>query len=74
MDKMKHSDIKYVRSEREACLLVNRPEFRKMNLLDEEEQLFEMELTKPSITLNIPIQIAFFVLQVRCFTRNIREI
>ncbi len=63
MDKFKHTTVKYVSGDREARLQANSPEFRKMTALDEEEQYFELELTKPSITMSLPIQVAFFVLQ-----------
>ena len=62
MDKFKHTDVKYISGEREACLLANAPEFRKMVTLDEENQYYEIELARSSIKMNIPIQIAKFVL------------
>ncbi len=63
MDKTKHTNIKYISGSRQASLFANRPEFRKMTALNEEEEYFELELTKPSITMTLPIQVAFFVLQ-----------
>ena len=63
MDKFKHTTVKYVSGDREARLQANSPEFRKMTALDEEEQYFELELAKQSITMTLPIQVAFFVLQ-----------
>ena len=33
-----------------------------MTALDEEQEYYELELAKTNITMNIPIQVAFFVL------------
>ncbi len=62
MDKFKHSTVKYISGGDQARLQANAPEFRKMTALDEEQEYYELELAKTNITMNIPIQVAFFVL------------
>ena len=63
MDKTKHREIKYVQGENETCLKVNDPLFQKLECLDEEEQYYELEMSKRKIKLDLPIQLGYFVLQ-----------
>ena len=63
MDKQKHSSIKYRQGERNACLLVNDPRFRTLTELDPVEEFYEIEMAKKRITLNLPIQLGYFILQ-----------
>ena len=61
MDKTKHQNIKYVASQHEASLLVNNPHFRKLTELP--NNLFEAEMWKKVIELNLQIQLGYFILQ-----------
>ena len=61
MDKEKHQQIKYVKTKKEACGAVNLPTFRKITELDND--LFEVELAKKRIVLNLPIYLGYFILQ-----------
>ena len=63
MDKSKHSQVKYVQGENETCLKKNDPLFQKLECLDEEEQIYEVEMAKHRIKLDLPIQLGFFILQ-----------
>ena len=64
MDKTKHSDIQYVLGENETCLEVNDPRFQKLECLDEEEQYYEVEMSKRIVKLDLPIQLGYFVYNV----------
>ena len=61
MDKTKHRDIKYVKGERETCLVVNQDEFRNATCLGEE--FYEIEMAKKKIVMDLPIQLGYFILQ-----------
>ena len=61
MDQTKHQNIKYCQSQHEASLMVNSPHFRKLTELPKD--IFEMEMSKKTIQLNLPIQLGFFILQ-----------
>jgi hypothetical protein len=63
MDKTKHRSIKYVQGENDVCLLVNRPEFRKLDCIEPEEQYYELEMAKRKIKLDLPIQLGYIILQ-----------
>ncbi|WAR05865.1 hypothetical protein MAR_021234 [Mya arenaria] len=63
MDKTKHSDVQYVQGENETCLQVNDPRFSKLECLDQEEQYYEIEMSKRKIKLDLPIQFGYFILQ-----------
>ena len=61
LDKTKHSRVKYVHSKHEAHLAVNDPAFKNMTELPGD--LYEIELSKRRTVLDIPIQLAFCILQ-----------
>ncbi len=63
LDKTKHRQVKYVQGEHAAGRLVNDPLFRKMECISQEDMYYEVELAKPNITLDIPIQLAYIILQ-----------
>ncbi|WAR06799.1 hypothetical protein MAR_016757 [Mya arenaria] len=63
MNKTKHSDVQYVQGENETCLQVNDPRFSKLECLDQEEQYYEIEMSKRKIKLDLPIQLGYFILQ-----------
>ena len=61
LDKTKHSDVKYVHSTHTAHLAVNEPSFKSSTELPGD--IFEIEKSKKKIELDIPIQLAFTILQ-----------
>ncbi|XP_033729708.1 uncharacterized protein LOC117318890 [Pecten maximus] len=61
MDKSKHTNIKYVRGETNACNAINDPRFKDLHQLDED--IFEVENAKRTITYDLPIQLGYFILQ-----------
>lgn len=61
MNKEKFTKIKYVQGFRKACLAVNNPRFRKLNELNDE--VFETESFNSHITMNLPIQLGYMILQ-----------
>ena len=61
MDSTKHRKVVYTTDEHEAHILANDKAFRQLSELG--EGLFEFEMAKKSITLDLPIQIGFFILQ-----------
>ena len=63
VDKTKHSDVKYVQGENETCLKINDPLSRNLECLDQEEQFYEVEMAKRKISLDLPIQLGYFILQ-----------
>lgn len=60
MDKEKHTRIEFVESETKARLKVNDSRFKKLTELD---KLFEIELEKKKIKLDLPIYLGFYILQ-----------
>ena len=62
MDKTRHQSIKYVQGERRACLMSNRKQFQRLTELG--SNMFEVELAKRKIILNLPIQIGYWILQL----------
>lgn len=59
-NKFKHRDIKYCTDD-EASNLINESRFRTLNPID--DNLYEVELNKKSIKLDLPHHIGFFVYQ-----------
>ena len=57
---MKHRDVKYVSGEKNARILVNDPRF--ISLTELGDDVFEIEMKKSSINLDMPIVLGFFVL------------
>ena len=62
MDKTKHKLVKYVESLIKASMLVNEPRFSKYNQL--KNNFFEIELHKAFISLDLPIQLGYTILQL----------
>ena len=60
IDKTKHIRVKYVHEKSQAHLAVNDPLFKRLNELPHE--LFEIEMSKRRISLDVPIQLAFCIL------------
>jgi len=63
MDKTKHRKVYYVEGENKACFEVNKPQFRQSTCLDEEDDYYEVEAAKSSISLDLPTQLGYFILQ-----------
>ena len=63
MDKLKHHEVKYVEGEEKASMMINSQRFKKITTLNEEEELYEIELKKKVLNMNIPLQIGFTILQ-----------
>ena len=63
MSKKKHRFIQYVQGENETCLKINDLRFRNLDCLDPKEQYYELEMAKQKITLDLPIQLGYFILQ-----------
>ena len=61
MNKEKHTNIKYVQNLHSATVRVNDPFFKKLTELN--YNCFEVETFKKRITLNLPIQLGYFILQ-----------
>ena len=62
MDKTKHQNIKYVLGKNNACRLANKREFRKLTELADD--MYEVELFKKEIVMDLPTQIGFQILQL----------
>ena len=65
MDKEKHQDIKYVSGKTKASLMANRNQFKRATDLGED--IFEMEMAKKKISLDLPVQVGYFILQLAKF-------
>lgn len=63
MDKLKHREVKYVRGEDEVAQFINSRRFKKVTTLDEYNELYEVELRKKVLNIDIPLQIGFTILQ-----------
>ena len=62
MDKKKHQKIHYSDNTCDAQIKVNDRKFRRLEELEEGE-LFEIEMAKSRIYLDLPIQLGYFILQ-----------
>jgi hypothetical protein len=63
MDKFKFRDINYVQGETEATKMVNDKRFKKMTLICPEDSIYECEMRKRKISVDLPIQLALTILQ-----------
>ena len=61
MSKEKHTKISYTRQSHESRLKINDPRFRTLSELD--DGVYEIEMAKQRINLDLPIQLGFFILQ-----------
>jgi hypothetical protein len=64
MDKFKFRDIKYVQGETQALKMVNKKGFKKMSLISPENNIYECEMSKNKISVDLPIQLALTILQL----------
>ena len=62
MDKEKHQDVKYIQSKGKAKLKFNDPRFRKATVI--KENLYEIEMAKDKIVMDLPIQLGYHILQL----------
>ena len=62
LDKEKHQDVKYVKGEQPAKMHVKMPRFKAMTELG--EGMFELQLSKESITMTMPSYVGFHILQL----------
>ena len=63
MEKTKHCDT-YYKGNVNASQAVNEPQFRKLTCLYEEEEFYEVQHAKEREKLDVPIQIAIFILNL----------
>ena len=61
LDRTKHVDIKYRHGPHETKLLMNDRLFRNVTELDGDT--FELQMAKRCITIDLPVQLGFFILQ-----------
>ena len=62
MDKEKHQNTLYVEGRGAAQLKINDPHFKKCTII--HDSIYEMEMTKPKITFDLPIQLGYHILQL----------
>jgi hypothetical protein len=63
IDQEKFQSITYVQGEVNAALEANKPQFKELSTLLDEDEHFEVEKSKEKLDLNFPIQIGYFILQ-----------
>ena len=63
MDKAKHTNVKYLMNKSKVCKFINSPVFKNMNKLG--QNLYEVETYKSHISVDTPIQIGFFFLNMQ---------
>ena len=61
--KDKHRSVKFYQGTTKVLQSANSPLFRKLTELDPFYEMYELELAKKKVILDIPIQLGFFVLQ-----------
>ena len=64
LNKLKHSEIKYVASERDACMEANSNRFKNMARLHPDYDFFEIEKHKRRVVLDSANYLAFYILQI----------
>jgi hypothetical protein len=62
MDQEKFQSITYVQGEDRVMLEANKPQFKKLSTLNEEDEYFEVEKAKEKLDINLLIQIGYFIL------------
>ena len=56
--------MNYYKVQVNAWQAMNEPQFRKLTCLDEDRQLYEVHSAKDRITMDVPIQLAVFILNL----------
>ena len=64
MDKSRHTCVRYFKGNTNTSQAVIKPQFCKLTCLNEEEQFYEVVFAKDRIKLDVPIQIAVFILNL----------
>ena len=64
LDRCRHCDVAYMKGTTNVSQAVNEPTFKKLTCLSEEEEFYELQFSKTKIKLDIPIQIAIFVVNL----------
>ena len=64
LDKTKHIDVRYFKGSVNASQAVNEPRFRKLRCINEDQQYYEVQFAKHRTILDVPIQLAIFVLNL----------
>ena len=54
--------MNYYKGHVNALQAVNEPQFRKLTSLDEKRQFYELQSVKDRIIMDVPIQLAVFIL------------
>ena len=62
MSRERHQNVKYLKGEHKARLAVNDKKFRRLTELD--DGVYESEMAKNRIRLDLPTQVGFFILQL----------
>ena len=62
MNKEKHQEVAYVQSKGASQIMFNDPRFRKCSVI--RDDLFELEMAKNKITMDLPIQLGYHILQL----------
>jgi hypothetical protein len=61
-DVTKETNVKFVQGHSKASAMVNKSAFKKLTVLDDDQDYFEVESTKGCTNLNLPIILGFFIL------------
>jgi hypothetical protein len=61
LDKTRHQNVSYLKGKPAVSLKINDPKFKKCTELGDD--IYEVEMAKSSIDLNIPITLGYFILQ-----------
>ena len=62
-DQEKFQIFQYLQGENRAMFQAILPQFKKLTIRLDEEEYYEIEKSKPELTLSLPIQIGYFILQ-----------
>ena len=63
MDQEKFQSVTYVQGEGRVRLEANKPQFKRMMTLLDQDEYLEVEKAKEKLDINLPIQIGYFILQ-----------
>ena len=66
MDQEKFQSVTYVQGEGRVMLEANKPQFRKMTTLLDQDEYFEVEKAKEKLDINLPIQIGYSTRNYAC--------
>ena len=63
MDQEKFQSVTYVQGEGRVMLEANKPQFKQIATLLDQDEYFQVEKSKEKLDINLPIQIGYFILQ-----------